>query len=311
MHRTPAFALETFYLYKFTRLQKPSLYTEAHTDFRIPFWSFHMQRLEASLRTLEELGQLRFPSDFAAQKSQFCDALFAQWSAAPQKIFSLRHYGSSWQLHSRLPRHLPDEICLGLAPQPRSAASLYRAKSQHNLHMLEELALSPFDELLIIDEEGFVTEAYKSNIFLLPSFQPNAEGKLRLITPHANRAPAHQPLLLEGSTRHFLLNAKFAQFDCQQSSIHLSNIFEAEALFICNTVICLKSISRILLPISRIQNIMPEEKLADLLSANSKQNRICLHKQGQQIFAELSYPAASSSQVQVLCREVQEEIARL
>ena len=196
----------------------------------IQLWPLHLQRLQAGTRQLgfAEIDWLQLQQQAAAaisQQAQVIKVLISRGDggrgyavagvSAPNIYIStslmpnysnLRQLGVSMQLAS-----------LQLAVQPKLAGLKHNNRLEQVL-LKQELAATAAEELLVLDQQGFVTEVTAANVFM------HRDGKW------------HTPMLQRAGVAGVMRQHIMQQTAISQVNWQLDELNTVEAMFICNAL---------------------------------------------------------------------------
>lgn len=209
------------------------------------FFELHWQRL---LRDAERIRvEVPFPPlDMRENLLWLINANGAQEAAA--RIFLVRNEGGSWSAPSEQPTDFllftaslhewPASVRLSVTPQGRHAASPLAGTKVlswvDNVGKLEELQQRGFDETVLLNERGEVSECTSANVFAV-----NGD---RLLTPPLDSG------CLPGVTRHVIEElAPASGLKVEERTLLLDDLYGADEVFISST-------TRELIPVREIEN---------------------------------------------------------
>ncbi len=210
-------------------------------DRKILFWSEHFSRLERGRKKLKinEVGSGQWLKDIAKAIS------ISKLDNAVVKIIlsrgeSLRGYGFDEKITptriviiSSLPEKVPDEYALTLC-KSGYATNQILSGIKHCNRLEQVLARSDMsaDECIMLDENGHVISTTQANIFAIKS--------------NVILTPALDECGIEGTRREVILKiARELGMQVDVCSLSVSELLESDEVFIANSVIGIKSVSKI------------------------------------------------------------------
>ena len=229
-------------------------------DSRLMLWDFHWQRLAHSLQ------RLQMPAlDEHSVKMQAEQAITAK--AQVIKVLVSRGQGGRgyspagfsqplvYVTSSALPDYQQQRqhgIRLGVAElklsmQPLLAGIKHTSRLETVL-LKAEAEHSGFDDLLVCDQQGFITELCAANVFF--------KIKGRWCTPRLDQAG------VAGIMRQWLLQ----QFDVQQGSYPLSALEDATAIFASNALMGVVPVQQFLQQPLNLDEVRPIQQLVPFLA---------------------------------------------
>ena len=109
-----------------------------------------------------------------------------------------------------------------------------------NIIEREKVLKEGYNEVIFLNEKGFLTEGSISNLFIIKD--------KKIYTPHENSG------LLKGTVRNFLIN----KYDIKETNISLKDILNCDEVFITNSLIGIMKVSRFEDKIYKENNITKE-----------------------------------------------------
>ncbi len=204
-----------------------------------PFWSYHLARLQKGCGVLGlKFDQKELTDTIKLHRSQFGSAIVKVILTRNQTGRGYKPSTDDTQIYARsLPwQATPQSSCQVKRWHHVIASQPLLAGIKH-LNRLENVLASqeidgPIEEIILCDSQGHAIEGTKSNLFALME-----EG---WVTPLLNDCG------VEGVVRAWLLDhLPLHGIAVQESTLPYDRLKKARALFLCNTVIGVKSINQI------------------------------------------------------------------